>query len=788
MKRSVVAWGSCGLVLAVSILVACGGGSSGGTSDSPATPMSSGEDLRGTVVAGSADGAKVFLDLNNNQSYDAGEPLTQANADGAFTLAVGPRTAGELASAMLVAEVPETARDEDDAGMTLKEAGRGGMHLMAPSAAFVHVGPAGRQKPSRAVISPLTTMVAAEVAFNGLTPAQAVESVQQSLGLGDKDPLSDYKARSDTVLGNIARAAAITLGESPVLAAERRRPQLTAATTDLKTKLPSVIRDLGLRHASQAGVSVAAVKEALNTAPRAPRTPDASASALAASGNRFIIRFRDSVRDPAERGRNLAGASRGQLRHTYSRAIKGFSVTVPADAVQSFLDTVLQDQDVDHVEADHVVTTMATAQAVQANATWGLDRTDQRALPLNQTYSYFSTGAGVRAYVIDTGILSTHQELTGRVASGFTSISDGRGTADCNGHGTHVAATVGGTTWGMAKGVTLVPVRVLDCFGSGTLSGVIAGVDWMVANAVRPAVANMSLGGSYSIALNDAVANAVASGITVSVAAGNSTWNACDFSPAAEPSAITVGATGSTDSRASFSNFGTCVDVFAPGESITSAGIASSTAAATLSGTSMAAPHVAGLAALYLQSNTTATPAAVVSAIKAAATLDKVVNPGAGSPNMLIYTDLSSTPLPPDPGISDPDPGISDPDPGISDPDPGISEPVPPPPPPPPSLSVAALSGNSWLEGKNWRTSVTIAVKDASNALVPGVTVNGSFTAGGSKVKCVTAPNGTCVINSGKLATKVLQTKFSVTILVLKRGAPYDPNRNAATSVTIAKP
>lgn len=772
MKRSsVLVWASCGL-LSASILVACGGGG-----DSAMTPMSAAAELQGVVVAGSAEGTTVFLDLNNNQAYDNGEPSTVATAGGAFTLAIGSRTNGELASAMLVADVADSTRDSDDAGLTLKEAGRGQMQLMAPAAAFVQVDRAGRQKASRAVISPLTTMVAAEVAFNGLTPAQAVESVQSQLGLGERDPLSDFKARPDAVLGNVARAAAITLGESPLSAAERRRSQMASAARELRAKLPSVVKSLNLHREGPAGVSVAAVKQALAAAPKATGDVSAAVSALAASGNRFIVTFHRSVRNSAERGRTMAGASRAELRHTYSHAIKGFAVTVPADAVQSFLDAALQDPDIDHVEADQVITTMQSAQAVQSNATWGLDRTDQRALPLSLTYSYFSTGAGVRAYIIDTGILASHQEITGRVSGGFTSVNDGRGTTDCAGHGTHVAATVGGQTWGMAKGVTLVPVRVLDCSGSGTLSGVIAGVDWVAANAVRPAVANMSLGGSLSAALNDAVANAVASGITVVVAAGNSNWNACDYSPASEASAITVGATNSADSRAWFSNTGTCVDVFAPGESITSAGISSSTAVSVLSGTSMAAPHVAGLAALYLQSNTTAMPAAVASAIKTAATSDKVVNAGAGSPNLLIYTDLSTTPAPPDPGISDPDPGISDPDPGISEPQP----------PPPPSVSVAALSGNAWIEPKNWRASVTVAVKNASGALVPGVQVKGGFTAGGSKLACTTAPNGTCVITSGKINNKVLQTRFSVTTLVL-RGTPYNPSLNVATSVTMNKP
>jgi subtilisin family serine protease len=276
----------------------------------------------------------------------------------------------------------------------------------------------------------------------------------------------------------------------------------------------------------------------------------------------------------------------------------------------------------------------------QTGATWGIDRIDQRDRPLNGTFVYTRTGAGVKAYIIDTGIRQTHTQFGGRAIHGFTAINDGRGSTDCNGHGTHVAGTVGGSTYGVAKGVTLVAVRVLSCSGSGSTSGVIAGVDWVRGNhaAGQPAVANMSLGGGVSASLDAAVNNCINDGVTFAIAAGNSNANACNSSPARVAAAITVGSTTSSDARSSFSNFGSCVDLFAPGSSITSAWSTSNTATNTISGTSMATPHVAGVAALYLQGSPSASPSTVRNALVNNATTNRLTNIGSGSPNRLLFT------------------------------------------------------------------------------------------------------------------------------------------------------
>lgn len=295
---------------------------------------------------------------------------------------------------------------------------------------------------------------------------------------------------------------------------------------------------------------------------------------------------------------------------------------------------LLNDPRVSFVEEDG----MSYLDATQSNATWGLDRVDQRDLPLNGSYVYNYVGTYVRAYVIDSGIRASHQDFGGRVLSGATAINDGRGTDDCNGHGTHVAGTIGGATWGIAKSVRLVPVRVFGCTGGSSNSTIISGIDWVRANHVKPAVANMSLGGPASTAIDDATNNMINAGVTTVVAAGNDNANACNYSPARVSNAITVGSTTSSDYRSSFSNYGSCVNIFAPGSSIRSAWITSDTSTNTISGTSMASPHVAGAAVLVLAADNSLSPSSVRSTIYNKATTGRLKSIGSGSPNRLLYT------------------------------------------------------------------------------------------------------------------------------------------------------
>jgi subtilisin family serine protease len=358
-------------------------------------------------------------------------------------------------------------------------------------------------------------------------------------------------------------------------------------------------------------------------------TPSDPSLNAAAGTQRYIVVFKDEVVGAQATTDQMLAAVGARADYVYGTAIKGFAAPLSAQAV----DQLRRDPRVAYIQADGVVTINFTQAPTPS---WGLDRIDQNNLPLNNTYNYSNEGAGVHFYGIDTGILGTHNDFTGRMGNGFDAI--GGGTTDCNGHGTHTASTAGGTTYGVAKKMTIHPVRVLNCGGSGSFAQVIAGIDWVTANRILPAVANMSLGGSVDAATNQAVANSIAAGVFYSVSAGNNFGNACNNSPASTPTATTVASSEINDAKSGFSDTGSCVDIFAPGGNITAAWIGSNSATNTISGTSMAAPHVAGAAALFLVANPGSTPAAINTALVNNATNGKITGSLlTGTPNKLLY-------------------------------------------------------------------------------------------------------------------------------------------------------
>ncbi len=403
----------------------------------------------------------------------------------------------------------------------------------------------------------------------------------------------------------------------------------------------------GRRLAGVTAATAVALASALAAAPTSTAAPApehakdvtirGAGSPTAIAGS-YIVILNDTAATSTRSGvqataTSLATAYKATVKRTFA-TVRGFSATMTAAKAQR----LATDPRVAYVEQNQ------RFRITEDDATWGLDRTDQHDLPLDKKYNAPNDGSDVNVYVIDTGIYAEHGDFGGRASVGTDTVGDGQDGKDCHGHGSHVAGTIAGEKWGLAKKATVFGVRVLDCQGSGSTESVVAGIDWVTQNAKKPAVANMSLGGGADDALDAAVRKSVAAGVTYAVAAGNENADACEGSPSREPVALTAGATDDTDTRAEFSNFGKCVDLFAPGVDITSVGISDPDATETMSGTSMASPHIAGAAALYLHEKPEATPEEVATALTTLATPDKVQDPGTDSPNSLLYVGELNSP------------------------------------------------------------------------------------------------------------------------------------------------
>lgn len=448
-------------------------------------------------------------------------------------------------------------------------------------------------------------------------------------------------------------------------------------------------------------------------------------------------------------------APTASVRQHFAHALEAFVVSVPFGQAQAVADALARNPAIDSVELDRAIALeQATPVRTLDSRAWGVDRIDQRARAFDGQFRNARNGAGVTAYVVDTGV-SAHNEFGARLKPGFSAIADGNGTRDCQGHGTHVAGTVAGQTLGVAAGADVVPVRVLDCRGSGSSTQVLAGLDWIAAQGRKPGVVNMSLGSPASPGMDAAVQRLSAAGFTVVAAAGNSNADACGVSPARAAGIVSVAATDTADAKASFSNTGACVALWAPGTAIASAGHASPTAVVGMSGTSMAAPHAAGAAALLLQAQPGATAAQVRARLLQDATANAALGIPGGTTRALLYAGDTGTGAPVLPAQM--------------------------------AVRPAAITMTTAVPGVGlWTASATVQVLNAQGAAVAGVRVAGRFSHMTAEVACTTAADGRCAVTSAAAPWGTLpRIGFAVTGLT---GAQMADAGSGVRSAQVSQP
>lgn len=802
-------------------LAACGGGSSSAlNTNTPITTAS----ISGALIDGPIAGAHVFLDLNNNQTLDDGEPTSGATqADGSFSIDTTDLSAELIAGASLVSIVPDTAKDRDDGGLTLAQAGRKGSTYISPMSAYVS---ASQQNLSQTVVSPLTTMVASAVINDGMTLTEAKARVRNELQLdATQDPMAHYINDGDVPMARKARATADAMGEAKsLLSTSLTASNETMSASETVATITGAVRDQMTKamadsttHANIVGAATpltpSVLLSKLNTsgsdqhiANRVGGLPETLVQALhrrssgvaqpvttTTSAQTFTVVFKDDFSTPDAERDSLMTTHGGSVVASYSHVFKGFTAAIPGAAANAFLAAVSSNPNVQLVEGQSQFRRHAT-RVVDATTQWGLDALDGQ---VDGQYAHEHNGAGATVFVVDTGIQANHSEFvtsasdaSSRVNTtlGTNTISTGGSTADDEGHGTHVAGTIAGLNVGVADGAYVVPVKVLDSGGAGSLSSVLSGLDWVsgtVANDValsQHAAVNLSLGGTASAVLDLAAAKLVDQGIPVIAAAGNNNANACDYSPAREPKVITVGAVAfngdtSTSSiaqkytRAYYSNFGPCVDVYAPGSVISSAALDGTTT--EMSGTSMATPHVAGVVAQWLQAanadvtvQNSFTPADIQQWITSTAAVDQLISAGPSSPNRLLQ---AATVLP------------------------SAETPVTPTLPTTPvvdtAVSLADIQGQAIRRGNFWQAAAAVIVTDANGTAIPDAKVTGHFTVGTAdfSASCTTAANGACAVGSNLLPGTVTSVVYAPDTIT-GTNLSYDAAANAVTSVTINAP